>query len=55
MCTHYLVSSLVDSEGTGNLRGSATIHNAVVSDQVTDDTQCIMQRTLSLLNDLTGK
>lgn len=48
----YLISSFIDRKSTGNLRCAATINNATIFDQVTDDTQGIMERSLSLLDNL---
>lgn len=48
----HLICSLVDSESTGNLGGSSSVHNAVVSDQIADYTQSIMEGPLGLFNDL---
>ena len=56
MCNtmQYLIRSLVDGQGTCNLRGATSIHDAVVSDQVTDHAQSIVECTLSFLDDLIG-
>ena len=51
----YLISSLVDGQGTCNLGCSTSIHDAVVSDQVADHAQSIVECTLGFLNDLRGE
>lgn len=48
----HLICSLIDSKGTGNLWSSSTIYNTVVFDQVTDHTECIMEGSLCLFNNL---
>ena len=57
MCNtmQYLICSLVDGQGTCNLRCSTSIHDAVVSDQVADDAQSIVECTLGFLDDLMSK
>lgn len=48
----HFICSLVDCQGTCDLRGSSSIHNTVVSDQIANYTQSIMESTLGLFNDL---
>lgn len=47
-----LICSLVDSESTGNLWSSSTIHNTVVFDQITNHTKSIVEGSLRLFNNL---
>lgn len=48
----YLVGGLVDGEGTGDLRSSASVHDTVVAYQVTDDAEGVVEGALGFLNDL---
>lgn len=48
----HLVCSLVDSESTCDLRSSSSVHHAVVFDEVTNHTQCIVEGTFGFFNDL---
>ena len=48
----YLVSLLSDCESATDFGRATTVHDPVVADQVTDDTQCIVHTALGLLDDL---
>lgn len=48
----HLVCSLVDGESARDLRSSSSVHHAVVFDEVTDHTQCIVEGTFGFFNDL---
>ena len=47
-----LVGLAADSQGAGDLGGTATVDHAGVADQVPDGAQCVMHAPLGLLYDL---
>ena len=51
----YLVSLLGHLQGQGDLSCPSTVHDAVVPDQVPDDTQGVMETALGLLHYLVGE
>lgn len=48
----HLISSLGNSNRGRNLGGSSSIHDSVVNDQVSDDTDGVVKSSLSLVDDL---
>lgn len=49
---HYLNGSILNSERTCNLSSTTTVYDAVISDQVPDNAQSVMQRSFGFVDDL---
>lgn len=48
----YLVCLLAHCQGTGYLGSASTVHHTVVTDEVPDDTQCVVKGSFCFLDDL---
>jgi hypothetical protein len=44
--------SIFDCEGAGNLCGTSTVDDTVVSDKISNNAKGVVERALSLINDL---
>ena len=51
----YLLSLLADGNGAGDFCGTPTIDDFVLTDEVPDNTEGVMQTPLGLLDDLTER